>query len=469
MSSEDFRCSFSATGGELHHRYLRHFVFTKCPVLKDGLGTAVFRAGSALCISGPCSSGKTLVAMHALADIVSSYGMAERAIYMDFDLSFDLDVFKRILRSHAKGHFRPSKVEAEVDSALDRLVYIPVYHIRDVPALLIALDVYIQSMNIRILVIDSLLSKQGGISGFLIDPCLDNLRRLRKKHNLMVIYTKHEESGYTLPISVKVDHRDPLSQKRKPQRKRRRKAVANDTQTVELTIGIPIHWLNLPSDIATNSEIPPWLPSTWRNSTVTEDQKSDQNHVLNSDIKNLQDSRRLGNQDFRQIGSHDIRRLGTHDIVTVHLLPPRRRLFEPLEYLGCIYKLHIPYGLKQCNYALADHLRKRLPVTRKNNVSMSLPQGQHCGYATYSVDSRAHNHPDTRTILSTDSEQHVGVVSTRNKVIDGAATLASTGLPVSLARTRMAINAATLNKLRFSLFTINEEQCLHSQKFSFQS
>ncbi|EDO06427.1 hypothetical protein BBOV_II004720 [Babesia bovis T2Bo] len=311
MDSLEERCSFSATGSDIFRRYFKRYVFTKCPFLNNDAELGVFTGGGTICVSGPCSSGKTLVCMHALADIISDCGMCERVIYVDIDLSFDLALFKNIFRNQYCTLERSK--EAQLNDALNRLYYIPVYNMRDLPPILMALDSYISVHFTQIMILDSLPLKQGSRWNPVFDSVIKGIRYLHNRYRLLLLYTKIENKGRTAAFTMKRPITPEMSMGMN------RNAPNNQEEFNKvLHFAIPLYWLMPAPSI--EEAIYAFHPTFAYNEPKEGTNSSGERTYYH----------RHNQQTVLEPTSHD---------VTLFLIPSRTKFFERYEYLGCIYNV----------------------------------------------------------------------------------------------------------------------------------
>ncbi|GBE61448.1 recA, putative [Babesia ovata] len=409
-------CTFYASGRTLFRRQSRRFVFSTCPVLANDQFTDVFKGGSVLCIAGPCSSGKSLLALHILADILSSYGAA---------------------------------LEAEVSSSFERLVYFPVYDIHDTQHLFVALDVYFQSGDSRVLVIDSLLTKSGTFEDELVETCLRLLIRLCMDHGLLMIFTKREGGGFTLPFSVAALCPHDLPSEKDGSRNPHNVDLLRNI----LTFGLPVDWIPL-------------------DERATKRPFDDMRSLIQLGRKRSMDSTRAfwrPQQDSSDI-DYDVSFLGRgrsdSSGVMLCCLPCRRASIDGRGYIGCVYRLDDPTSSTGTITTEADAHTRR-PNTR--GLIRILPLWPGIEFSEDEDDMvRPDNCPDFEDVRTQDiavSEQLM-MEPTEHEMVKGIVspcTLHSRN-PWSPS-THITMDDDTLRSLKFGLFRIDEDTSLRSQMF----
>ncbi|GIX64253.1 molecular chaperone DnaJ [Babesia caballi] len=456
MNCAEGRCTFSASGRTLFRRDSRRFCFASCQVLTPERCQAEFSAKGALCITGPCSSKKTLILLHALADVLSSYGMRERAVFLDFDLSFDFAAFKKLIRSKITEHgLTGPALEAETEAALKRLVYIPVYELRDVPALFVALDFYFQCQDVKVVVLDSLLTKPGNVEDELVENFVRLLQSLHKKHGLMLLYTKREGSGFTVPFHVTTFNRDgPLSEAAGSYREGKERLANGDLVADTLSFGLPVDWVPFDEDATqqTADRAPSPLAAV-RHKRM----------IMTAESFELLPVQTV---DRACDGKASDEMVHKRPDVTVCLLPCRQASSDPQGYLGCVYKTNAPHLYHDSNLQWKCARQQWKHFNRVHRIlAMSSAIEQ----------SEGENCPDSAEICSDFDDIRTQDLEASEKLMTepavsemgGSAITAERPHPRSRSKlsNNPSIDIETLQNLKFGLFKISGDNSLRSQVF----
>ncbi|CDR95352.1 hypothetical protein, conserved [Babesia bigemina] len=443
-------CTFSASGRALFRRQSRHFVFSTCPVLANDRFTDTFKAGSVLCIAGPCSSGKTLLVLHILADILSSYGMCEQAVYLDFDLSLDLMVLKQIVGNQiAEYGLTGAALEAEVSSSFDRLVYFPVYDMHDTHHLFVALDAYFQSSDSRVLVIDSILTKSGTFEDELVAKCLQLLMRLCRDHGLLMVYTKREGGSFTLPFNVAtLCPHDLLSEAHASLSRYNADLLRNI-----LTFGLPVDWIPLGERVAKRP-----FNEMQSSSQLTRKRSIDSVRAF---WRRKKDSFDVG-CGFPHVGG------GRSDNSGVMLccLPCRRASIDGSGYIGCVYKINSPNSPTD-TFTTAMHTRKcwqnARGIRRLLPVWLGIWTSEDEDDMFLADDCSEFQEVRTQDIVMSEQLMMESTENDKANAVVRPCTIHSRNLWSPLTHITMDDN--TLHSLKFGLFRIGEDTALRSQLF----
>ncbi|KAK1442878.1 hypothetical protein BgAZ_303960 [Babesia gibsoni] len=460
MGDRGGKCTYSASGITLFRRHSRRFIFSTCPVLTYERCAAVLRACASLCITGPCSSGKTLILMHTVADIVSKYGMSEEALYLDLDLSFDLGIFRHILRTQIKGRSSdPDTIDSDLEESLKRLIYFPVYSIDDLPAILVVLEVYFQSARTRFLVIDSILTKDASVEeSEVIAASISLLEYLCKNNGLVLVYTNREGSCFSVPFKIStLEHRPLESDQNAP------KADFEDLEGVDivnnvLTFGLPIHWLQENGYSATNSA------GRLYGQGVTE---CEEIRIVNVKGEKMFSAKHRETLSARALSCR--KAIYPEAGVTLCLLPCKKVSSESHGYFGCVMK---GAGTDRDWYAdlslfSGRKLRPRFATVRyMYSVTSELDELERLESNDGNSFDREFDYINTQDLIL-DEKMAEGIVL-KEKPEKRATTDSPTLRPNSSRMVHMSVDADVLRDLRFGLFRICEDRSLREQIFTLQ-
>ncbi|ORM40826.1 Chaperone protein DnaJ [Babesia sp. Xinjiang] len=347
-------------------------------------------------------------------------------------------------------------IETEIDDMIKRLVYIPVYNVRDVPALVVALDVYFKSKDTRALVIDSLLAKPGNMDDDIVETSLHLLHHLQKKHNLMVLYTKREECGFTVPFYVTLTHHPVFCEDDSTSSPVYFETpINNDCAADTLTLGLPVDWMTLEVDANRTGKIASGFVQP-RPNRITEKTKASERHCFHG----------IDAAFGADISGEEAT---SHHGVTVCLLPGRRPLTEWHDYVGCIYKVtnqHRDKNIRLAELCEMDGRRTLLRVNCILNMSSGVElseDGDLTLYSTLAMESDIVSTPDSFKNKTSTTDPSLRTVKT------SATTRSPSRQNSKVFRPkRMSVDIDTLRKLRFGLFIINRDSSLRSQSFVLQ-
>lgn len=457
MDGINGRCTFSASGRRLYRRDSRRFIFSTCPLLSSSKSGVVFRTGEVLCITGASCSGKTLMVMHAVADIISRYGMNECVIYLDIDLSFDLGVFQDILCFHIREHADLEvDIAKQVEDSLKRLIYIPVYGIQDLAVLLVSLDFYVQFSNVRILVVDSLPTKSVTNADAVVAYSFELLRRLHSKHKLFVIYTNREESECVIPLQVSTPHnKTSIASSNTPSQTVSDDQATIDSRTNILLFTIPTGWISGYGNIAGGSSGTLLQGNTNKAiSRYSGEYLNDYLHIQSVDP-------------FNSSTDGGILTPFNGANVMLCLLPCQGASIESTGYIGCILRQRTTddNGRSYATATFEDGSRSRYShVRRLISISSQIEQMERVDSST---DYQCRSDFDDIATQDLLKSENLMIEPTMEKESQRHVSKNGSSMESPLIhRKEAAMELDSLHTIRFALFRIHDDKSLRQESFS---